>query len=88
MKPECTPNDEEMKKMVAEALGVAMKTILKNHIFRFKEEIRKQSSGGAIGVKAAGDIASLFMCWWDKEFLKKVNEILRPFNLYLQYVDD
>ena len=88
LKPECTPNDEEMKKMVAEALGVAMKTILKNHIFRFKEEIRKQSSGGAIGVKAAGDIASLFMCWWDKEFLEKVNEILRPLNLYLRYVDD
>ena len=56
---------------------------LKNHIFRFKEEIRKQSSRGAIGVKAAGDIASLFMCWWDKEFLEKVNEILRPLNLYL-----
>ena len=88
LKPERTPENEEIKKMVAEALGIAMKTILKKHIFRFNEEIRKQSSGGAIGVKAAGDIAALFMCWWDKEFLKKVNETLRELNLYLRYVDD
>ena len=53
-----------MKRVVAYAMGVAMKTVLKNHIFRFKDEIRKQANGGAIGVKAAGDIASLFMCWW------------------------
>ena len=65
-----------------------MRTVLKNHIFRFNEEIRRQVSGGAIGVKAAGDIANLFMCWWDQEFLKKVNEILQELNLYLRYVDD
>ena len=65
-----------------------MRTVLKNHIFRFNEEIRKQMSGGAIGVKAAGDIANLFMCWWDQEFLKKVNETLKELNLYLRYVDD
>ena len=65
-----------------------MKTVLKNHIFRFKDEIRKQANGGAIGVKAAGDIASLFMCWWDKVFIEKVNEALQDLNLYLRYVDD
>ena len=31
---------------------------MKNHIFRFKDEIRKQGNRGAIGVKEAGDIAS------------------------------
>ena len=82
-KPERTPGGDEVKKMIVEALGIAMKTI-----FRFNDEIRKQASGGAIGVKAAGDIASLFMCWWDKEFLRKVNEILKELNLYLRYVDD
>ena len=63
-------DEEETKKMLAETLGSAMETILRNHIFRFNDEIRKQVTGGAIGVKAAGDIAALFMCWWDEEFLK------------------
>ena len=63
IKPQEKPEGEELKRTVAYALGVAMKTVLKNHIFRFKDEIRKQTNGGAIGVKAAGDIASLFMCW-------------------------
>ena len=75
-KPEKVPKNEELKKVVAQALGVAMKTILKNHIFRFNDEIRKQRNGGAIGVKAAGDVANLFMCWWDQKFLEKVNETL------------
>ena len=87
-KPKCTPEGDEVKRMISEALGIAMKTILKNHIFRFNDEIRKQATGGAIGVKAAGDIASLFMCWWDKEFLRRVNELLKELNLYLRYVDD
>ena len=88
IKPRENPEGEELKRVVSYALGVAMKTVLKNHIFRFKDEIRKQANGGAIGVKAAGDIASLFMCWWDKAFIEKVNEELKDLNLYLRYVDD
>ena len=38
-------------------------------------------------MKAAGDIASLFMFWWDKAFIEKVKE-LKYLNLYLRYVDD
>ena len=41
-----------------------------------------------MGVKAVGDIANLLMCWWDRKFLRKVNEKLRELNLYLRYVDD
>ena len=87
-KPAKKPEEGELKRVVAFALGVAMRTVLKNHIFRFNDEIRKQASGGAIGVKAAGDIAALFMTWWDKTFLEKVNEVLKGMNLYLRYVDD
>ena len=84
-KSENTPDDGEKKKMVCHALGVAMKTTLKNHIFRFNDEIKKQTNGGAIGVKAAGDIAALFMVWWDKTFKQRVAEELK---LYSRYVDD
>jgi hypothetical protein len=88
VKPVEKPNEEESKRMMSFALGVAMKTTLKNHIFRFNDEIRKQENGGAIGVKAAGDIASLFMVWWDREFIKRVQEEQMDMKLYTRYVDD
>ena len=87
-RPAAKPEEDELRRTVAYALGVAMRTVLKNHIFRFNDEVRKQANGGAIGVKAAGDIAALFMTWWDRAFLEKVNEILENMNLYLRYVDD
>ena len=71
--------------MACHTLGIAMKTTLTNHIFRFNDQIRKQTSGGAIGVKAAGDIASLFMVWWDRTFKQKVAQELK---LYSRYLDD
>ena len=37
---------------------------------QFKEQIYKQKKGGAIGVTLAGDVANLFMVWWDREFMK------------------
>ena len=74
--------------MVCFALGVAMKTTLRNHIFRFHDQIRKQQNGGAIGVKAAGDIAGLFMVWWDREFKARVREEEIDMKMYTRYVDD
>ena len=82
------PNEDEQRKMVTAALGVAMKTTLKNHIFTFNGEVRKQKNGGAIGVKAAGDIAGLFMIWWDRTFLRRVQEEGLSMKMYTRYVDD
>ena len=82
------PNKEQQRKMMTTALGVAMRTTLKNHIFVFNGEVRKQSKGGAIGVKAAGDIAGLFMIWWDRKFKEKVREEGLQMKMYTRYVDD
>ena len=66
-----------------------MKTTLKNHIFKFGSEIRKQENGGAIGVKAAGDIACLFMILWDRAFMEKARaEGVNILKMYCRYVDD
>ena len=82
------PNTEETRRMVCFALGVMMKVILRNHIFVFNNELYKQMNGGAIGVSTAGDIANLFMVWWDREFKKKINENNIEMKLYTRYVDD
>ena len=84
------PTDEsEKKRMICFALGIVMKTTLKNHIFKFGSDIRKQEKGGAIGVKAAGDIACLFMIWWDRAFMEKARaEGVNILKMYCRYVDD
>lgn len=85
---EIKPGPEDERRMICYALGITMKTTLRNHIFRFNDQIRKQEKGGAIGVKAAGDIAGLFMIWWDREFKSKVEEEGINMKLYARYVDD
>ena len=39
-------------------------------------------------MKAAGDIAGLFMVWWDREFKKRVKDEHIDMKLYTRYVDD
>ena len=87
-KREIKPSPEDERKMICYALGITMKTTLQNHIFIYNDQIRKQENGGAIGVKAAGDIAGLFMVWWDREFKSKVEEEGINIKLYARYVDD
>ena len=87
-KPECTPEKKDVKKMIAEALEITIKFIMKNHIYEFKNTLRKQTSGGPIGLELTGDLAQVFMNWWDRQMkmrLMKENIILQ---LYKRYVDD
>ena len=39
-------------------------------------------------MKAAGDIAGLFMVWWDRVFKRKVEEEGIDMKMYARYVDD
>ena len=46
------PMHEQAKRvMLREALKVALVVIMKNHVYVFDGEIRKQSKGGPIGLK-------------------------------------
>ena len=80
--------DEMNKKLLMKAFEVALKLVMKNHIFTFNDENFKQLSGGAIGVSIAGDVANLFMVWWDRELKVRLNEARIQIELYSRYVDD
>ena len=54
-------NDTEKRKMITEALGIALKFIIKNHVYLFDNEIRQQQRGGPKGLEFTGVIAQLFM---------------------------
>ena len=50
--------DEHMRRiMLREALRVVLTVIMKNHVFTFDNEIRKETKGGPIGLKLTGVLA-------------------------------
>ena len=87
-KPDRTLDSNTKRKLLVKAFGVALKLILKNHIFTFNKKYYKQCKGGAIGVSIAGDVANLFLVWWDKELKRKMRENGIIVKLYSRYVDD
>ena len=81
-------DEKAIKKMFSEALKIAIRYIMKNHIFKFDDVIKKQSKGGAIGNELTGELAAIIMTWWDKELLRKLEELNIEVLLYKRYVDD
>ena len=82
------PDKEKQRIMITEALKVVLEALMKNHVYEFKEELRKQKEGGAIGIDLTGELAKIYMTWWDKELLEKLREIGIDPILYKRYVDD
>ena len=64
---------EIKKKLMTEALPIAIEFIMKNHTYTFDNKIYKQEEGGAIGVELTGDLAKVFMVWWSKQVQQKKN---------------
>ena len=66
--------DQEKRRLLTIALVIALELIMTNHIYKFKEEIRRQREGGAIGLELTGQLAKIYMIWWHREYLKKIIE--------------
>ncbi|KAL9976409.1 hypothetical protein ACROYT_G013708 [Oculina patagonica] len=81
--------DERAKRlMLREALHVALSVIMKNHVYTFNNEIKKQTKGGPIGLKLTGVLAQIFMIWWDREFACRLKVVGIVQKMNLRYVDD
>ena len=50
--------------MMGVALEEAVKTAMRNHVYTFNGEVRRQSEGGAIGNKLTGAMAKVYMSRW------------------------
>ena len=73
--------------MLREALRL-LTVIMKNHVFTFNNEIRKQTKGGPIGLKLTGVLVQIFMIWWVKEFAARLDEMAIVVRMNKCYVDD
>ena len=56
-----------------EGLKIVLAVIVKNHVYNFNGELRKQTEGGAIGMDITGDTVKIFMTLWDKQLLHRLN---------------
>ena len=86
--PETLPNDKEARIMLAEAIYIGIKFTMSNHIYCFDDKIKKQAKGGPIGLELTGEVAMIFMTWWDKQFKMKLRDNDVKVYAYQRYVDD
>ena len=87
------PTTDESRKMLSLSIEIAIKAAMSEHMYSFNGQIRKQETGGAIGNVLTGALAVLYMLYWTKTFLKRLDEATKnilDFTLYLMkiYVDD
>ena len=79
--------------MMGVALEEAVKKAMRNHVYTFNSEVRRQSEGGAIGNKLTGAMAKVYMSRWTRQLkcnLAQVTEYIDDFELYVlkYYVND
>ena len=63
---------------------------MKNHLYGFNGEIRRQENGGLIRLALTGDVAKILMAWWDRQLIEKLEAAVMKVLLYKRkrYVDD
>ena len=74
--------------MVAKAIEVGIKTVMETHVYKFAGNMRAQKKGGAIGLELTGEIAGVFMNWWDRQMRARIEENGMKILMYKRYVDD
>ena len=87
-KPQRSPTKREERKILAKCLELMVLACMNNHTYQFKDSIRLQTKGGAIGLKVTQALARLYMMWWDQKFLESANRAGAQIKMYKRYVDD
>ena len=74
--------------MFKEALRIGLGIVMRNHVYRFDNCIRQQQKGGPIGLELTGNIAQVFMIWWDQQLKLRLGNLGLLVAMYKRYVDD
>ena len=82
------PDKETLKKMLARALEVGINVTMNTHVYKFAGETMTQKNGGAIGLELTGEIAGVFMTWWDRLMRLRMENNGIKIVIYKRYVDD
>ena len=72
--------------------GLAFKrliiTSMNNHVYSFKNEFRLQKDCGPTGLDETGEVADIYMLWWDLAFITKLKDLKLVIDLYARFKDD
>ena len=82
------PDKNKLKLMICKALEIGIKKVMNAHVYKFDGRIMRQKKGGAIGLEMTGELAGVFMMWWDRMMKEKLREDGVNVKLYKRYVDD
>ena len=74
--------------MLSALFRTAIETLITNHTYSWKVEVRLKRKGSGIGDKLAQAVARLYMIWLDKNFLILLESSQVVVRLYKRYVDD
>ena len=88
IKPKRQPTIQEERKLFGKALEIMLVTCMDNHVYQFEKIIRVQNKGGPIGLKLTGEIFDCIMIDWDKQLLKKLENLKLVPELYTRFKDD
>jgi hypothetical protein len=82
------PNSIEKKKMLAMVICQSASFVMTNHVYSTEDVIRKQSKGGAIGLRMTGEIARIVMLEFDSILRARLAALGIEEWTYGRYVDD
>ena len=88
LKPIRNPTEQEKRNMLVKCIEIMIMSSLENHVYKFGDQIRKQSKGGPIGLALTGEIAECYMINWDKEFLERLKSVDMNPAIYERFKDD
>ena len=74
--------------MLKEPRKIGMLVLMNNHMYMFDGRIHRQESGGSIGLELTGNIAQVFMIWWDRILKSRLAESGILVRLLKRYVDN
>ena len=74
--------------MLAKTVQMMALLGMENHVYKFANTLRKQKSGGPIGLALTGDIADCYLIEWDKNFIKKLKSLGIETIFYKRFKDD
>jgi hypothetical protein len=86
--PKREPTGTEKREMLAAVIGQSVSYVMGNHVYTTEDVIRKQSKGGAIGLRMTGEIARIVMLEYDTILRARLSELGVKEWTYGRYVDD
>jgi hypothetical protein len=82
------PTGVEKREMLAMVIGQSVSFVMTNHVYSTEDIIRKQSKGGAIGLRMTGEIARIVMLEYDSILRARLAALGVKEWTYGRYVDD